>query len=182
MPEEPQTPEPTATDEPHGEQPEVDWKAEARKWEQRAKENSQRLKEAEPALAEYHRLVEASKTDLERTAEEATRWQSEAEKWRSASVASTIESRAASAGFADPSDAVSNLDKSKYLDAGGVIDTAAMDADLAALLEVKPHYKRTVEPSGPRVPAPNRAQGAAGASGASPADEFAAILRGKLAG
>lgn len=62
------------TDENQGaqQQPEVDWKAEARKWEQRAKEN----REAAKRLAE---LEEANKTDAEKLAD-ATKRAEEAEK------------------------------------------------------------------------------------------------------
>lgn len=132
--------------------------------------------DAQRKLAEYQRLEEASKTELERKSEEASRWQSEAERWRTQSVASQVQALAAT-DFADPDDAVRALDPAKYLDAGGEIDKAAIKADLDALLEAKPHYRRQQD-SGPRIPAPNRAQGsgADGRSGADPGTEFAAIL------
>lgn len=136
--------------------------------------------DARRKLTEYERLEEASKTELERKTEEVTRWQSEAEKWRAASVASTIQALAAT-DFADPTDAVNGLDPAKYLDAGGQVDSEAIKKDLAALLERKPHYKRTVEPSSPRVPAPNRLQGAPGGTATDPASEFAALLHQQLA-
>lgn len=136
--------------------------------------------DAKRKLGEYERLEAASKTELERKSEEVTRWQSEAEKWRTASVSSTIQALAA-ADFADPSDAANALDPAKYLDAGGTIDNAAIQSDLAALLERKPHYKRAPDvPAGPRVPAPNRAQGAAGIPAADPANEFASLIQGRL--
>lgn len=136
---------------------------------------------AKAKLAEYDRLEQASKTDLERKSEEATRWQTEAEKWRSASVASTVKALAAK-DFADPDDAVRNLDPAKYLDAGGQVDEKAIQADLAALLEAKPHYRRTTETSAPRPPAPNYAQGSSsGKSTGDPGTEFAGILGGLLA-
>jgi len=134
--------------------------------------------EQQQKLAEYERLEEASKTELERKTEELTRWQSEAEKWRSASVASTVRALAA-VDFADPDDAVRNLDPAKYLDAGGTVDEQAIKTDLAALLDAKPHYKRGE--SGPRVPAPNPAQGSSSTSTPTdPAQEFAALLQGRL--
>lgn len=131
-------------------------------------------------LAEYERLEEASKTELERKTEEVTRWQSEAEKWRSASVASTIQAMAATE-FADPTDAVNGLDPARYLDAGGQVDTEAIKKDLADLLERKPHYRRNAEPTGPRVPAPNRMQGAPAGGASDPATEFGALLQRQLA-
>lgn len=138
--------------------------------------------EAQRRLTEYDRLVEASMTEDQRKNEEIARWQSEAEKWRKASVGSQIQALAATE-FADPDDAVKALDPEKYLGAGGEIDANAIKADLAALLEAKPHYKRTPDAPPNRVPAPNPAQGsgATGATGADPAQEFAAILTKQLA-
>lgn len=131
-------------------------------------------------LAEYQRLEEASKTELERKTEEVTRWQTEAETWRKEAVGSKIQALAAT-DFADPDDAVKALDPSKYLGAGGEVDTAAIKADLAALLDAKPHYRRAQEQT-PRLPAPNPAQGsgANGSGSADPAQQFAAIIGGKL--
>jgi hypothetical protein len=136
--------------------------------------------EAKRKLAEFDRLEAAAKTDLERKTEEVTRWQSEAEKWRAQSVSSTIQALAA-ADFADPTDAANALDAAKYLDAGGAIDNEAIKKDLADLLERKPHYKRSQEAPTPRVPAPNRAQGAPAAGPSDPAAEFGALLQRQLA-
>jgi hypothetical protein len=135
--------------------------------------------DARRKLAEYDRLEQASKTELERKTEEATRWQSEADRWRSASVKSTIQALAAT-DFADPSDAANALDPAKYLDSGGTIDEEAIRKDLGALLERKPHYRRSTDAPAPRVPAPNRAQGAGGSRASDPASEFAALLSGQL--
>lgn len=136
--------------------------------------------DAKRKLVEFDRLEAATKTELERKTEEVTRWQSEAEKWRSASVSSTIQALAA-AEFADPTDAVNALDPAKYLDAGGTVNSDAIRADLADLLDRKPHYRRggDVVP-GPRVPAPNSAQGAGSRATADPAGEFAALLQAGL--
>lgn len=156
-------------------------KAEARKWEQRAKENMAKLRDAEPKISEYDRLIEASKSDLERKAEEAARWQQEATQWRTAAVSSRIHSLAGD--FADPEDAVSTLAaEGKYLDAGGVIDDTAIKADLAALLDRKPHWRRPQDTTKPRVPAPNAHQGSgnSGKSGTDPRQEFAALLQAGL--
>lgn len=185
MPDDPNQPEPDDAETPaQGEQQqaETDWKTEARKWEQRAKENKARLDEAAPKLSEYDALVEASKSDLERARESEQRWQSEAETWRKAAVGNRIEALA-SADFADTSDAVTALADGSYLDAGGQIDEAQIRADLAAVLEKKPHWRRAEAPSAPRIPAPNPAQGSgSGRSSADPAQEFAAILQGQLNG
>lgn len=141
-----------------------------------------RLKEAEPILTQYQEAQEASKTELHRAQEEMARWQSEAEKWRTTSVSSRVERIAADA-FTDPSDALSAVDPAKYLGAGGDIDEAAIRVDLDAVLERKPHWRKAEQaPAGPRLPAPNPAQGS-GANGTTPHDPaqaFAAFLGGHL--
>jgi hypothetical protein len=163
---------------------EPDWKAEARKWEQRAKDNKKALDEAKPVLDQWKQLEEASKTELQRAQEELTRWQTEAGTWRTAAVSSRVETLAAS-DFADPSDALAGIgDPAKYLDAGGQINEDAIKADLAALLDKKPHWRRAADqaPATPRVPAPNPAQGSGvnGKSAANPAAEFGALVQGLL--
>jgi hypothetical protein len=138
--------------------------------------------EQKQAIAALEQQREAAKTAEQRQAEELSRWQSEAQNWRGVAVGSSIRALA-SEDFADPSDAVGQLDPASYLDAGGQIDEARIKADLAELLERKPHWRRrTAEaPSGPRVPAPNRAQGSsATAPPADPAAEFASIFQGQL--
>lgn len=174
----------TPVTEPETPAQETDWKAEARKWEQRAKENKAKLDETEPIVSQWRQLEEASKTELERKTEELNRWQSEAQTWRSTAVGSRIQALAASE-FADPTDAVSSLDASKYIDAGGQIDDQAIQSDLAALLERKPHWRRPEAGSGPapRVPAPNPAQGSGGGRPVvDPAAEFGAIVQSQLRG
>jgi len=160
---------------------ETDWKAEARKWEQRAKENASKLKEAEPIVSQWKALEEASKTELQRQQEEATRWQTEAQTWRTRAVSSRVETLAA-ADFADPSDALSAIDPAKYLGAGGEIDEAAIKADLTAVLEKKPHWRKTDGAPLPRVPAPNPAQGSGvdGRAANDPATQFAALIQQQL--
>lgn len=170
---------------PAQESKETDWKAEARKWEQRAKDNLSKLKEAEPIVSQWKALEEASKTETERAKEEAARWQNEATTWRTQAVSSRVETLASS-DFADPSDALAGIgDPAKYLDAGGVINEAAIKADLAALLERKPHWRRNTTdpaPAGPRTPAPNPAQGSGvnGTAAADPAQQFAALIRSQM--
>jgi hypothetical protein len=175
--------DPPGTGEPP---PETDWKAEARKWEQRAKDNKKQLDEAQPKLSEYDKWAEASKTELERKNEEVTRWQTEAERWRSASVGNRIEALASNL-FADPTDATAALaaEPSKYLGVDGVMNDDAIRADLEAVLERKPHWRRQDNPSNTsppsRLPAPNPAQGSGGGKPAqNPADEFAAILQAQI--
>lgn len=139
--------------------------------------------ETKRKLAEYDALVEAQKTEAQKQAEETARWQTEAETWRSTSVKSTIKALAAT-DFEYPDDAVGALDPAKYLDAGGTIDEKAIKADLAALLDARPKWRRGEgESQGPRTPRPNPAQGGGnGQPSSDPAQQFAAILQGRLAG
>jgi len=161
---------------------ETDWKAEARKWEARAKEHQSKLKEAEPIVSQWKALEEASKTELQRAQEELARWQSEATTWRTQAVSSRVE-RLAAEQFADPSDAFAAIpDPGKYLGAGGEIDESAIKADLAAVLEKKPHWRKPEGAPGPRVPAPNPAQGSGvdGRAANDPATQFAALIQQQL--
>jgi hypothetical protein len=132
--------------------------------------------------AELAQIKQQNMTDQQRQAEELTRWQTDAEKWRTTAVSSRVEALAA-LDFADPSDAVSALDPAQYLDAGGQINEEAIKAELAAVLDRKPHWRRVEGATAPvtRAPAPNRAQGSSGgAAAANPAAEFAQILQGQL--
>ena len=168
---------------------EPDWKAEARKWEARAKENHQKLKDAEPIVSQWKALEEASKTELQRAQdalarkdEEIAREQTARVQWQTQAVSSRVE-RLAADQFADPSDALAAIsDPGKYLGAGGEIDEAAIRTDLAAVLEKKPHWRKPEGAPGPRVPAPNPAQGSGvdGRAANDPATQFAALIQQQL--
>lgn len=152
-----------------------------------------RLERERAKFADYESLAEkaqywdeieqASQTEHERLQEELARWQNEASTWRTQAVSSRVE-RLAADRFADPSDALAAIDPNKYLGAGGEIDEAAIRADLDAVLDRKPHWRKSdaTAPQGPRIPARNPAQGSGvnGKSSANPADELAAILRSQL--
>ncbi|MEV4312996.1 hypothetical protein [Actinocrispum sp. NPDC049592] len=78
-------------------------------------------------------------------------------------LAVDAEIRAAATNWADPTDAPRYLDqRDKYLTADGTVDTAAITADLAAVLLTRPHLARTTETenAGGRRPAPDPSQGA----------------------
>lgn len=136
--------------------------------------------ELKAAKAELDQIRAQNQTEAERLTEELSKWQTEAEKWRTNAVGNRIQTLA-SADFADPSDATAALaDPGKYLDAGGQIDEDAIKADLAAVLDQKPHWRRNSDNPGPRLPAPNPAQGSGGAAATNPADEFASILQRQL--
>jgi len=147
-----------------------------------AKNLRDRVKEAEPIVSQWKALEEASKTELQRAQEELTRWQTEASTWRTQAVSSRVETLAADQ-FADPSDALAAIsDPGKYLGAGGEIDENAIRTDLAAVLEKKPHWRKPEGTPGPRIPAPNPAQGSGvdGRAANDPATQFAALIQQQL--
>ena len=151
----PQDPEPH----PWGEdfEPEKAWKLIQNL---RAEKKEVLTDEARAQLAEYDAIVSASKSDLERIEDELKVERARADALRSTAVESRIEALAAKK-FSDPSDAVAFLNSKKYVSDSGEIDTDAIAADLADLLERKPHLGRT-EPGEPK-PYPGQGASAAGA-------------------
>lgn len=146
-----------------------------------------RLKEAEPLLAELKKRQQAEMTESERLNEQLSAAQEQIAKTRQRLVRSQVQALAgmatdARAAFADPADAFGELNLDSYIDDSGDIDEAAIEADLAALLERKPHWAKAQPPEGPRRPAPDRTQ----ASGANktrtpdPRDEFSGWLSSQL--
>lgn len=135
--------------------------------------------EQKTKLSEYDRLVEASKTELERAQEAAKQEAERASSLLSRAVKSEV--KALAQGFADPEDAAAFLDLGKYATGDGDVDTESIKADLADLLQRKPHLGKSPDS---RLPAPNPAQGSSsqGARPASPADQFANIIRARLQG
>ncbi|MGW4223031.1 hypothetical protein ACWEG1_06190 [Streptomyces bauhiniae] len=158
--------------------------AKIRKVTSEAKNLRERLKKAEPLLAELQRRQDAEKSDADRLTDQLTRAQEQITATRQRLVRTQVQALAMS-GFADPEDAVGALDLDSYIDSDGDIDEAAINADLEALLERKPHWAKTAQPlEGPRRPAPDRTQ----ASGANkqrtpdPAEEFAGFIKARLNG
>lgn len=102
---------------------------------------------ARKELAELTRKVQefedGKKSDLEKAQAQAERSAELAAKAVARAVQSEIKV-SASGQFADPSDATDVLmkDPSKYVSADGEIDTDAIEADLAELLERKPHWAK----------------------------------------
>lgn len=117
-------------------------KAEAKKEAAAAKKQAadERRKAAELArkVAEFE---DRDKSELEKAQAKAERSEKQATEAVARSVRSEIKV-AASGTFADVSDAIDVLmrDPSKYVDADGDIDTETIEADLADLLERKPHW------------------------------------------
>ncbi|MDX3324761.1 hypothetical protein PV405_08780 [Streptomyces sp. ME02-6979-3A] len=155
--------------------------AKIRKANSEAQNLRKRLKELEPAAAELQRIKDSEKSDTERLADQLAAANERIDKTRKRLVKSQVQALAG-ASFADPEDAVGALDLDSYIDGDGDIDEAAIEADLQALLERKPHWAKAQPQEGPRRPAPDRTQ----ASGANksrppaPGDEFAGWLKPQL--
>jgi hypothetical protein len=136
--------------------------------------------EQKQKLAEYDRLAEASKSELDKAQEAAQTNAQRAQALLDRAVNAEI--RALATGFADPEDAAAFLAGKKYADDDGDIDTAAIKADLDALLTRKPHLGAADPTTGRRAPRPDPSQGS-GANGKtpiSPAGEFASIIQAQL--
>lgn len=141
----------------------------------------ERLKKAEAAATELATIKDAEKSETERLADKLAAAEERIEKTRKRLVRTQVQALAGTA-FADPEDAVGALDLDSYIDSDGDIDEAAIEADLQALLERKPHWAKAQPQEGARRPAPDRTQ-ASGANKArplSPPDEFAGWLTSQL--
>lgn len=135
--------------------------------------------ELKAAKSELDTIKAANQTEAERLTQDVTRWQTEAERWRGDAVKSRIETLAAD--FADPTDALGALgDPAQFLDAGGQINNEAIQAELAAILDRKPHWRRAEGAPTTRLPLPNPSQGTGGTPAHDPATEFASIVSGQL--
>lgn len=163
------------------------FEAELRKKNSEAANLRKRLKDLEPAAAELQRIKDAEKTESERLSDQLAAANDQITKTRQRLVRSQVTALAGTAtdgraAFADPADAFGELDLDSYIDGDGDIDEAAIEADLQALLERKPHWAKAQPPEGPRRPAPDRTQ----ASGANkqrspnPEDEFAGFIKARL--
>lgn len=118
------------------------------KAETTARENREKAKRLDEIEA-------AQQTETERANARATAVEQQLATMRR--LALDAEIRAAATGWADPSDAPRYLDdRDRYLTEDGAIDTAAITADLAAVLVQRPHLARV---DGPRRPAPDPSQG-----------------------
>jgi len=157
------------------------FEAELRKKNSEAANLRKRLKEQEPLLAELQSRKDAEKSDTDRLSDELANANEQITKTRQKLVRTQVQALAMTV-FADPEDAVGALDLDSYIDSDGDIDEAAIEADLQALLERKPHWAKSLPQEGARRPAPDRTQ----ASGANkprpltPADEFAGWMKSQL--
>lgn len=174
------TPETTDDAAPSSAEPEIDWKAMARKHEREAKKAR---KEADEARADLDKRDEENKSAQEKALDKAREdARNEAATETSQKYRAKIrnaEIRAQAAGmFADPTDAVAlvDLDDEEIFDSEGEINTDAVKAALDALIEKKPHLAAGQEP---RITGSADAGKGTGADkdleSMSPADHFAAI-------
>lgn len=160
-----------------------------RKANSEAENLRKRLKELEPLARKAKEFEDAQKSEQERLNDRLAAAQEQIAATRKRLVEARVQALAGSAAgeraaFTDPEDAVTSLDLSTYIDAdSGDIDETAIEADLQALLERKPHWAKTAQPpEGPRRPAPDRTQasGANKKQAPNPRDEFAGWLSTRL--
>ena len=118
------------------------------------KEAAAAKKQAAELAKKVEEYEDRDRSELEKAQAKAERSAEQAAKAVARSVRSEIRV-AASDSFADVSDATDALmrDPSKYVDSDGEIDTDAIEADLADLLERKPHWAKP-EPKPDPEPAP----------------------------
>jgi chromosome segregation ATPase len=157
--------------------------AKIRKANQEAASLRRRLKELEPLAEEARQAKAAQQTEAERLQAQLAEREKEITQIRKRAVKSEVRSMAADL-FADKTDPEAHLDLDAYVGDDGEIDTDQIKADLADLLERKPHLAKpkAEEPQQRRRPAPDKTQ----ASGANqprvknPADEFAGFVQSRL--
>ncbi|MGW6703605.1 hypothetical protein ACWGDE_01745 [Streptomyces sp. NPDC054956] len=147
---EPADPEPEGADQlgDKGKQALDRMKAEKAEAKRVAAAEKKRADDLAKKVAEFE---DRDKTELDKATEKAQK--SAEREARAIRRAVTAEVKAAAADFADPDDAAAFLDLSGYSSDDGEIDTDAIAADLAALLEKKPHLRRQ-EATPPKAPAP----------------------------
>lgn len=140
-----------------------------------------RLKELEPLAAKAKELEDAQKTETERLQSKLTEREQQIDQIRMRAVKSEVRSLAADL-FADKTDPEAHLDLTAYVGDDGDIDTDQITADLADLLERKPHLGKAKPDTERRRPAPDRTQASSAkqASTKNPADEFAGFFKSQL--
>ncbi|MFF9118257.1 hypothetical protein ACF09Y_22105 [Streptomyces massasporeus] len=163
------------------------FEAELRKKNSEAANLRKRLKELEPLAQKAKEFEDAQKSETERLTDQLARANDQIAATRKSLVEARVQALAGAqvgerAAFTDPEDAIGSLDLASYIDESGSIDETAIEADLQALLERKPHWAKTQPQEGPRRPAPDRTQasGANKKQAPSPRDEFAGWLSSKL--
>ncbi|TQM83237.1 hypothetical protein FHX81_5655 [Saccharothrix saharensis] len=151
----PEPPAPTPPAEGTGKAAEPDYRALYAEIRTKLTHAEQTAREHKAKASKLDEIEAANKTDAEKAAERATAAEAQLAALRRVAVDAEI--RAAASGWADPTDAPRYLDdRDRYLSEDGTLDTAAIAADLAAVLTARPHLARV---DGPRRPAPDPSQG-----------------------
>lgn len=135
------------------------------------KQAAEARKQAADLAKKVQDFEDRDKSELEKAAAKAERAADQAAKAVARAVQAEVKALA-TGKFADASDATDVLmrDPSRYVDADGDIDTDAIDADLADLLERKPHWARPEPAAAPEAapeakkakPRPDPGQGSRG--------------------
>ncbi|MFF8485166.1 hypothetical protein [Streptomyces antibioticus] len=112
-------------------------------------------KRADDLAARVQEFEDRDKSELERVTARAER--AEAATAKATARAVKAEVRALAAGFADSDDAIVHLQAKMagYANADGEIDTESIQADLAEILERKPHLRKAAAATDP-APEPGR--------------------------
>ncbi len=175
----------SATEPAHGDGAQVGNAGKALEQERRARREAERARrEAERARRGLERQLqqyqEKEKTDAERAASRAA----DAEERVTGLVQRAVraEVRVQASAFADPDDAIAFLDLASYTDDDGEIDVEQIKADLADLLERKPHLAKQAQEPERRRPAPDRTQASSANSprSSSPEEQFAGFIKSRL--
>lgn len=141
------------------------------------KEAAAEKKRAEELARKVAEFEDRDKSELDKATAKAERLEAAAKAATARAVKAEV--RAAASEFADPEDAAAFLDLSSYSSDDGEIDAEAIQADLADLLERKPHLRRAAaEP--PKKPAPKPDPGQ-GSRGTPPPTDFRAASSDEVA-
>lgn len=155
--------------------------AKIRKANQEAASLRKRLKDLEPLAEEARKAKEAQQTEAERLQAQLADREKQITQIRKRAVKSEVRSMAADM-FADKTDPEAHLDLDSYVADDGEIDTDQIKADLADLLERKPHLGKPVKEAERKRPAPDKTQasGANQTRSKNPADEFAGFFKSQI--
>lgn len=141
------------------------------------KEAAAEKKRAEELARKVAEFEDRDKSELDKVTAKAERLEAAAKAATARAVKAEV--RAAASEFADPEDAAAFLDLSSYSGDDGEVDAEAIQADLADLLERKPHLRRAAaEP--PKKPAPKPDPGQ-GSRGTPPPTDFRAASSDEVA-
>lgn len=116
-------------------------------------------KRADDLARKVAEFEDRDKSELDKATSKAEKAAERADKATKRAVLAEV--KAAAKEFADVDDAAAFLDLTSYTDDDGDIDTEAIQADLDALLERKPHLRKPAgEPEKKKQPKPDPGQGA----------------------